>query len=309
MSGHFADDLTAAITDKHAPVCVGLDPSYDRLPVSIREKFGDDRVGRLVDMTEEVLPRDGGGRREGVERVASKGADNTLADLDQIDGRDALTGNRGGRRATFKRSPDGVGMELVGVLGFQACTRKAPFGILEGGIRGPSGGQGGQHAGDAFVDGIAFQPARAAGGGQGVGVVGLDVLVCGAADGERLVGPGAPREVMRFNAADRQQGGRLGQPGMTAPDAGDVDQSLRLRIVPRDGCDIDVRAQAALKLGAGVRAEPVRSGRHEQADVRGGNVPQEFSQHGWRIGMSLRVIDQDGQSRRLAQQVQRVLHC
>ena len=55
MSGHFADDLTAAITDKHAPVCVGLDPSYDRLPVSIREKFGDDRAGAIREFCTEVI--------------------------------------------------------------------------------------------------------------------------------------------------------------------------------------------------------------------------------------------------------------
>jgi len=55
MSGHFADDLTAAITDKHAPVCVGLDPSYDRLPVSIREKYGDDRVGAIREFCTEVI--------------------------------------------------------------------------------------------------------------------------------------------------------------------------------------------------------------------------------------------------------------
>ena len=55
MSGHFGDDLTAAIADKHAPVCVGIDPSYDRLPASIREDFGDDRVGALRRFCTEVL--------------------------------------------------------------------------------------------------------------------------------------------------------------------------------------------------------------------------------------------------------------
>ena len=55
MPGHFADDLTAAITDKHAPVCVGIDPSYDRLPTEIRREFGDDdvtvaaKVARIID--------------------------------------------------------------------------------------------------------------------------------------------------------------------------------------------------------------------------------------------------------------------
>jgi orotidine-5'-phosphate decarboxylase len=55
MSGHFADDLTAAITDKHAPVCVGLDPSYERLPASVRQEFGDDHVGALRKFCTEVL--------------------------------------------------------------------------------------------------------------------------------------------------------------------------------------------------------------------------------------------------------------
>jgi len=55
MSGHFGDDLTAAITDKHAPVCVGLDPAYDRLPASIREAFGDDQVGALREFCTEVI--------------------------------------------------------------------------------------------------------------------------------------------------------------------------------------------------------------------------------------------------------------
>jgi orotidine-5'-phosphate decarboxylase len=55
MSGHFGDDLTAAIADKHAPVCVGLDPSYDRLPASIREAFGDDHTGAIRQFCTEVL--------------------------------------------------------------------------------------------------------------------------------------------------------------------------------------------------------------------------------------------------------------
>lgn len=55
MNGHFGDDLTAAIAEKHAPVCVGLDPSYDRLPATIREKFGDDQVGALREFCTEVL--------------------------------------------------------------------------------------------------------------------------------------------------------------------------------------------------------------------------------------------------------------
>jgi orotidine-5'-phosphate decarboxylase len=38
MAPHFADTLLARIADKGSPVCVGLDPSYDRLPAELREK-------------------------------------------------------------------------------------------------------------------------------------------------------------------------------------------------------------------------------------------------------------------------------
>jgi len=55
MPGHFADDLTAAIIDKHAPVCVGIDPSYERLPESIKRKFGDDQVAALREFCTEVI--------------------------------------------------------------------------------------------------------------------------------------------------------------------------------------------------------------------------------------------------------------
>ncbi|MDP6635226.1 MAG: orotidine-5'-phosphate decarboxylase [Phycisphaerae bacterium] len=55
MPGHFADDLTAAIIDKHAPVCVGIDPSYDRLPEPLKQKFGDDQVGALREFCTEVI--------------------------------------------------------------------------------------------------------------------------------------------------------------------------------------------------------------------------------------------------------------
>jgi len=55
MSGHFGDDLTAAIARKRAPVCVGLDPVHDRLPASLRDEFGDDRVGAIREFCCQVL--------------------------------------------------------------------------------------------------------------------------------------------------------------------------------------------------------------------------------------------------------------
>jgi len=55
MPGHFADDLTAAIIDKHAPVCVGIDPSYDRLPESVKQEFGDDRIGAMRTFCTEII--------------------------------------------------------------------------------------------------------------------------------------------------------------------------------------------------------------------------------------------------------------
>ncbi len=38
MSAHFADRLIAAIRDKGAPACVGIDPIYERLPADIAEQ-------------------------------------------------------------------------------------------------------------------------------------------------------------------------------------------------------------------------------------------------------------------------------
>ena len=55
MPGHFADDLTAAIIDKHAPVCVGIDPSYDRLPATIKQEFGDDKIGAMRKFCTEII--------------------------------------------------------------------------------------------------------------------------------------------------------------------------------------------------------------------------------------------------------------
>ncbi len=40
MTRHFADRLVAAIREKQAPVCVGIDPVYDRLPADIVAREG-----------------------------------------------------------------------------------------------------------------------------------------------------------------------------------------------------------------------------------------------------------------------------
>jgi len=45
----------AAIARKRAPVCVGLDPVYDRLPSSLREEFGGDQVGAIREFCCQVL--------------------------------------------------------------------------------------------------------------------------------------------------------------------------------------------------------------------------------------------------------------
>ena len=42
MAEHFADWLLAAIEEKGSPVCVGLDPAYERLPDKLREKVRDE---------------------------------------------------------------------------------------------------------------------------------------------------------------------------------------------------------------------------------------------------------------------------
>jgi len=55
MSMHFADRLLAAIEEKGSPVCVGIDPVYERLPAPLREQFGNDRIGALGEFCRQVL--------------------------------------------------------------------------------------------------------------------------------------------------------------------------------------------------------------------------------------------------------------
>jgi orotidine-5'-phosphate decarboxylase len=46
MSQHVADRLTAAVRAKKTPLCVGLDPRYDQLPQTVRQKHPDTRAGQ-----------------------------------------------------------------------------------------------------------------------------------------------------------------------------------------------------------------------------------------------------------------------
>jgi len=47
MPEHFADRLLAAIEKKSSPVCVGLDPVYDRLPEDLKRKFNREFDGQI----------------------------------------------------------------------------------------------------------------------------------------------------------------------------------------------------------------------------------------------------------------------
>lgn len=42
----FADRLCAVVLKRQTPLCVGLDPRWDRLPEAIRRRHGDTRIGR-----------------------------------------------------------------------------------------------------------------------------------------------------------------------------------------------------------------------------------------------------------------------
>jgi orotidine-5'-phosphate decarboxylase len=52
---HFADRLTAAIREKDAPVCVGLDPLIERLPVAVREAHPDEPWTAILVYGREVI--------------------------------------------------------------------------------------------------------------------------------------------------------------------------------------------------------------------------------------------------------------
>ena len=57
MPGHFADRLLAAIKDKGSPVCVGLDPRFDRLPEACKTAEPIEAIGAFSrDLLEVVAP-------------------------------------------------------------------------------------------------------------------------------------------------------------------------------------------------------------------------------------------------------------
>lgn len=57
MSGHFADRLLAAIEEKGSPVCVGIDPDYDKLPAEFQSEGADlaDRVEAITEWALDVV--------------------------------------------------------------------------------------------------------------------------------------------------------------------------------------------------------------------------------------------------------------
>lgn len=55
MATHFADRLVAVIQKKNAPVCVGLDPLFERLPVAVRAAHGDEPWTALLVYGREVI--------------------------------------------------------------------------------------------------------------------------------------------------------------------------------------------------------------------------------------------------------------
>jgi len=55
LATHFTDRLVAAIHQKNTPVCVGLDPLFERLPDSIRKMHGDEPWTALLLYGREVI--------------------------------------------------------------------------------------------------------------------------------------------------------------------------------------------------------------------------------------------------------------
>jgi orotidine-5'-phosphate decarboxylase len=54
---HFADRLTAAIRTRGNPLCVGLDPRWESLPLSLRDKYGCDNLTAVANGVEEFCAR------------------------------------------------------------------------------------------------------------------------------------------------------------------------------------------------------------------------------------------------------------
>jgi orotidine-5'-phosphate decarboxylase len=54
---HFADRLAAAVRDKGNPLCVGLDPRWESLPVVVRKRHGGDSLAAVAAAFEEFCTR------------------------------------------------------------------------------------------------------------------------------------------------------------------------------------------------------------------------------------------------------------
>lgn len=55
MTDHFADRLLQACREKGAPVCVGIDPVYERLPEAVRDRTEDADAGDTTEIERRVL--------------------------------------------------------------------------------------------------------------------------------------------------------------------------------------------------------------------------------------------------------------
>src|SRR6516162_8838337 len=54
---HFADRLAAAVRAKGNPVCVGLDPRWESLPLALRQRHGGDTLAQVAAAFEEFCDR------------------------------------------------------------------------------------------------------------------------------------------------------------------------------------------------------------------------------------------------------------
>jgi orotidine-5'-phosphate decarboxylase len=57
MNSHFADRLTAAVTSKRTPFCVGLDPRWEQLPEEVRNRHGGNTLAAMARAFEEFCLR------------------------------------------------------------------------------------------------------------------------------------------------------------------------------------------------------------------------------------------------------------
>ena len=57
MAKHFADRLAEAVKKKRNSLCVGLDPQWPRLPLSVRQRYGNQSLQAVADAYEEFCNR------------------------------------------------------------------------------------------------------------------------------------------------------------------------------------------------------------------------------------------------------------